>query len=230
MTKKNNSLEDIAKLLPDGLTEQTLVQIAELVGKKISEEITKVKNDLSVKVSALMRNKVDSLKEQAIKELELENPTYRKAQLYETVAAIFSVENTTDDETHAAEAMFKISEDLQDKTESLLTEVDRLSQENIKLKNAAKFYYDKTAKLEEQVKQVESSKNKLTEATKNEVKSKFSDVALVISEDHFKFKGIKEALKSVTNESKTLEPLNEEAAENEFLTPEMLARLDEISK
>jgi len=76
---KNNPLEQIAKLLPEGLTESMVESIATLVHQKIEEEVNAKTEALTVKVKAFLRGQIDSLKEQAIKELELENDTFRNA-------------------------------------------------------------------------------------------------------------------------------------------------------
>lgn len=223
MIKKKNSLEDIAKLLPEGLDEKVLTQIAGLVGDKLNEEVTKVKEDLTRKFTSFMRGKIESLKEQALKELELENDTYRKAQLYETAAAIFAVENTAEDEVNGGIILANMNEDLESKVETLVGEVERLLNENVKFKNAAKAYYDKSAKLEEQVTLLKANMVKINESNKLSTKAeKFSDVAKVITRDNFEGKKVLESAKLSKDKTKLV--TESEQDENEFLTPDMMER------
>lgn len=223
MIKKKNSLEDIAKLLPEGLDEKVLTQIAGLVGDKLNEEVTKVKEDLTRKFTSFMRGKIDSLKEQALKELELDNDTYRKAKLYETAAAIFAVENTAEDEINGGIILANMNEDLESKVETLVGEVERLLNENVKFKNAAKAYYDKSAKLEEQVTLLKANMVKINESSKLSTKAeKFSDVAKVITRDNFEGKKVLEAAKPSKDKTKLVTESQQD--DNEFLTPDMMER------
>ena len=76
MSKNTNILTSISDLLPEGLDESTLGQIAQLVARKIEEEVKSQIGDLTVKVTSFIRGNIERLKEQAVKELELENETF----------------------------------------------------------------------------------------------------------------------------------------------------------
>jgi hypothetical protein len=184
---KTNPLEQIAKLLPEGLTESMIESIATLVHQKIEEEVNAKTEALTVKVKAFLRGQIDSLKEQAIKELELENDTFRNAQLFESVKAIFATELTPEDEQSNVDLLAAEQELAENKLEVLAGELDKSLRENVKLKKLLKVVSDKNDLLEDS----------LTEQKRNLAESRairamrLSDTAEVVSKENFQRQGKK---------------------------------------
>lgn len=203
-----NSLEQIANLLPEGLTEDVIEKIAELVHTKIQEEVKTKTEDLTLKVRAYLRGQVDRLKEQALKELELENETYRNAQLYESAKALFVTEITSDDEDNAISVIQADKDNLENKLEVLANELNKSLRENVKLKKMVKVVSDKSERLEESLR---SAKQNLVES-RAVTSMKLSDTAEVVSRENFQRQG-----KIV--ERKEIRP---ETNGNKFLTDEVL--------
>lgn len=206
---KKNQLEQIANLLPEGLTESMIESIATLVHEKIAEEVNAKTEALTVKVKAFLRGQIDSLKEQAIKELELENDTFRNAQLFESVRALFVTELNSEDEVNAINLLSLESKNLEDKMGVLAGELDKSLKENVQLKKLLKVVSDKNERLEESVKQ-----HKQNLAESRAVKSmRLSDTAEVVSKETFQRQG------------KKLEERKEVARHdggNQFLTEDVL--------
>jgi hypothetical protein len=189
MVKKRDLPTSIAELLPDGIDVNLINKIADIVNEytveKVNEETAKLAEETTRKVKAFIRGNIEKLKEQAVKELELENETFRNAQLFETIRSMFSVELTGDDEINAANVLGSIGESQDQKIGVLVSEVDRLIQENITLKGSAKILMDKNKMLESSVTAL-NAKAKLSE-NKDNVKGKtLSDTALVVSSENFK--------------------------------------------
>lgn len=206
---KTNPLEQIAKLLPEGLTESMVESIATLVHQKIEEEVNAKTDALTVKVKAFLRGQIDSLKEQAIKELELENDTFRNAQLFESVRAIFSTELGPDDEATAVNVLSAETQLAENKVEVLATELDRSLKENIKLKKLLKVVSDKNDRLAENLSE---QKQNLAESRAARA-MRLSDTAEVVSKETFQRQG------------KKLEERKEVARHdggNQFLTEDVL--------
>jgi len=205
-----NSLEQIATLLPEGLTEDVIEKIATLVHTKIQEEVNAKTEDLTVKVKAYLRGQVERLKEQAIKELELENDVYRNAQLYESVKALFVTELSSDDEATAVNLMALEQDSLSKKVEVLAGELDKSLKENVELKNLLKVVSDKNEKLQESVKQ---AKQNLAES--RAISSmKLSDTAEVVSKENFQRQG-----KKLEERKDSVKP---ETNGNRYLTDEVM--------
>lgn len=185
MSKKNNILSSISDLLPEGLDESTLGQIAQLVAKKIEEEVKVQISELTTKVTSFIRGNIEKLKEQAVKELELENETFRNAQLFETVRSMFAVESTSDDELNGINALAAISETQESKIEVLVKEVDKLLKENVQLKKAKKVLSGQNEKLQESV--VSLKENFKVASGKTQTRH-MSDSAIIVSEQNFKLR------------------------------------------
>lgn len=184
---KNNPLEQIAKLLPEGLTESMVESIATLVHQKIEEEVNVKTEALTVKVKAFLRAQIDSLKEQAIKELELENDTFRNAQLFESVKAVFSTELNSEDEDNAINILSAEHQATSDKLEVLASELDNALKENVQLKNMIKVVSGKNEKLAESISYY---KQNLAES-RAERAMRLSDTAEVVSKETFQRQGRK---------------------------------------
>jgi hypothetical protein len=182
---KSNPLSEIAKLLPDGLTESMLDSIATLVHEKIAEEVNAKTEALTVKVKAFIRGQVDALKEQAIKELELENDTFRNAQLFESVKAIFSTELGSEDEQTAVNILSLEQTSLESKLQVLAEQLDSTLKENIKLKRLVKVVSDKNDTLSDQI---QEQKQYLAESRAARA-MRLSDTAEVVSKETFQRQG-----------------------------------------
>ena len=192
MSQNKEILDSVAEYLPEGLDESTLEKVSELVAVIIDQRVEEQVSDLSTKVQSFIRGNIEKLKEQALKELELENETYRNAQMFETVRSMFALENTRQDELNGMEVLASLGEQQEEKNEALLRQVDKLLKENVSLKRQSKVTNDKNQKLEEALQTVHNEMESLQESASAE--RKLSDSALVISEDNFKVKEADEKL------------------------------------
>ena len=185
--KKKDTITSIAELLPENLSENLVEQISKLLSEKIEEEVNKEIQGLTRKTVAFFRRQIEALKEQALKELELENETYRNAKMFESVKSFFSVELTGDDEQSAINAFASLGEEQDNKIEVLVNEVDSLVKENTKLKNSLKVVLDKNKMLESSVNSL-SERVEITESNGKSGGKILSDSAMVVSEENFKKK------------------------------------------
>jgi len=192
MSQSKNILDSVAEYLPEGLDESTLEKVSELVAVIIEQRVEEQVSDLSTKVQSFIRGNIEKLKEQALKELELENDTFRNAQMFETVRSMFALENNNQDELHGMEVLASLGEQQEEKNQALLRQVDKLLKENVNLKRKSKVATDKSIKLEETMQAVQSELVNLQESSNAE--RKLSETALVISEDNFKVKEADEKL------------------------------------
>ena len=213
MSQNKEILDSVAQYLPEGLDEATLQKVSELVAVIIEQRVEERVGDLTTKVQSFIRGNIEKLKEQAIKELELTNETFRNAQMFETVRSMFSLENTNQDELNGMEALATLGEQQEEKNVALLRQVGKLLKENVGLKRKSKISNDKNTKLEEALTQVKTQVIDLRESASAE--RKLSDTALVISEDNFDVK-------------ETGEKLNENVAAhgNEWINQGVLDKLN----
>jgi hypothetical protein len=192
MSQSKNILDSVAEYLPEGLDESTLEKVSELVAVIIEQRVEEQVSDLSTKVQSFIRGNIEKLKEQALKELELENDTFRNAQMFETVRSMFALENNNQDELHGMEVLASLGEQQEEKNQALLRQVNKLLKENVNLKRKSKVATDKSIKLEETMQAVQKDLINLQDSSNAE--RKLSETALVISEDNFKVKEAEEKL------------------------------------
>jgi superfamily I DNA and/or RNA helicase len=203
MKNKQKTLDEI---LPEGLSESSVEEITNLMQDVINERVQDQVSVLEAKVASFVRANIDSLKEQAIKELELENDTYRNAQLFETVRSLMAVEMTEEDDANAIKVLTNESKQMEGELGILTKELDNVLKENNKLQTVVKVLSDKAETLEEERDSLEEAGSSLyeemkllKETTKKPFKS--SEKAVVVSENNVKV---------------------ERTRNNEFLTEDMM--------
>ncbi len=181
MTKKNK-MQEIAKLLPENLDESVAIEIANLVSEKITEEVEKVKQDLTIRTTSFIRGQIEKLKEHALKELEAENDTVKNLSVYEHIKSLMAVELNPADEQNALNTLTLESTNLQKNVDILKEEMARVLEENNKYKNAIKIQKDKIGLLESRVSNLQVNLRE----NKEKVKMEISGDAVIVSEENFK--------------------------------------------
>ena len=194
--------KSIADLLPEGLSEETVDNIASLVTSVVEEQVEDRMKVLDAKVHAYLRMKIDEVKEQALTELEYENDTFRNARLFENLKSYMAVEMSRTDEASTINALTEANESTMEEVAVLTEEMSTILVENNKLEQTLVVLTDK-------IKNLEGEKDVLQEevAVLEEVKEqpfKSSEEALVISDDVDKGSA------------------NQRVQNNEFLTEEVL--------
>lgn len=179
---KTNKMQEIAKLLPENLDESVAIEIANLVSEKITEEVEKVKQDLTIRTTSFIRGQIEKLKEHALRELEMENDTVKNLSVYEHIKSLMAVELNPADEQNALNALTLESTNLQKNVDVLKEEMARVLEENNKYKNAIKIQKDKIGLLESRVSNLQVNLRE----NKEKVKMEISGDAVVVSEENFK--------------------------------------------
>jgi len=160
----SDKMESLADLLPEGLTEHSVDEIAKLVDTVITERVDSEVNDLINKVNGFLRMKVDDIKQYALKELQQDDEFVRNGQIYENLKTMMSMELNNKDHDTAISDLANINEEAQDNISTLTTEVERLMEENEKLHSVTDIFKDK-------IKLLEQEKTELKEETENLVES-----------------------------------------------------------
>ena len=211
-------MKDIAQLLPEGISEDAVTEIAKLVDQTISEQVEQAVKSLESKVVAFVRTNVEDLKEQAIRELELENDTYRNAQLFESMKSLMAVELKEEDEGAALTSIVCENKNLEEESDFLTSEIDKYMKENTRLESIIEVQSGKIDKLAKREQKVLEQANALKEATQRLEESgpkpfKSSEQARVVSD----------------NRDERNQVANQRTVSNEFLN-EAAMKLMPISK
>jgi chromosome segregation ATPase len=174
-------IKSIAELLPEGLSEETVTQIAELVDSVIKEEVNERVKLLEAKVKGFLRMEIQSIKEHALKELQEESEVYRNAQLFESIKSLMALELSEKDENNAISEVVREQSEVEEENAVLVEELNSASKQIDQLERTIKLLSKKNKALEEQTIQLESEVNELNEM--NDLEFKSSEKAVMIAEE-----------------------------------------------
>ncbi len=200
----SNKMENLASLLPENLSEEALEDIANIVDTVITEQVNERVQDLEDKVYSFLRLKMDSIKEQAIRDLEAEDDTFKNAKSFEYLKSLMAIELSESDNESAVALVSQEAQEIAEENQLIIHELNEALMENAKLENTIKVYNDKLALIEEKNQTLQESVQHLEGVVEKPFKS--NERALVISEE-------------VDSESTTVETQND----NEFLTEDVMA-------
>ena len=124
------TFEQIAKLLPENLSESGLEEIASIIEETVQERVGAEVKSLEAKVGGFMRMKLNEMKEQAIRELEKDDETFRAVKVYESLKSVIAEDIATSDEEGVASTYKADNEKLQETVEGLNSKISSLMTEN----------------------------------------------------------------------------------------------------
>jgi chromosome segregation ATPase len=204
-----NNADNLADILPDGLSESTVEAIFKMVDSLITEQVDDRVKLLEAKVNAFLRQKIDQLKDHAVAELSEESETFRNARLFESVRTLMSLELNADDEKSIVNKVVSEQSELQEEFDVLGEQVNTLVSENEKLENTIHLLNRKIQIAEETAQELEAEKVQLQEEVGN---------LQAISEESFR-----SSEKAVLISEADAEEVREERTHsNEFLTDEVM--------
>jgi ribosomal protein S17E len=181
MKSKTDQVLPIAELLPEGLSEAAVSEIASLVNTVITEQVEEKTRQLETKVKGFIRLKVDDLKDQAMRELQEDQEFVRNAKLFESVKTLMALELSKDDEESAISEIVQEQEQYEAEIGVLTEELRKSFEENERLENQLTVVSSKVAKLEEDNTVLVDSVETLQESAEKPFKS--SERAVIIAED-----------------------------------------------
>ena len=202
-TKTEHTLP-IAELLPEGLSEAAITEIAALVNNVITEQVDEKILELEAKVKGFMRSRVDELKDQALRELHEEDETVRNASLFESVKTLMALELRKDDEDNAISDLVQEQEEFAAEVTILTEELRKSFEETEKMETSVKALTQKIDKLEEDKETLLEAVDVLEESKNLPFKS--SERAVIIAEDVDKREAYKPEAQDI----------------NDLLTPEVM--------
>ena len=181
MDKSKEQTLPIAELLPEGLTEAAVSEIAMLVNSVITEQVDEKIRGLEAKVQGFIRARVDTLKDQAVRELQEENETMRNASLFESVKTLMALELRKDDEDNAISDLVQEQQEFEAEVTILTEELRKSFEENHKLSTSVDALSTKVGKLTEDKETLLEAVDILEES--KDLPFKSSEKAVIISED-----------------------------------------------
>jgi citrate synthase len=176
-----SEVKSIAELLPEGLSEETVTQIAELVDTVIKEEVNDRVNLLEAKVKGFLRMEITAIKEHALRELQEESEVYRNAQLFESIKSLMVLELGQEDEKNAVSQVVREQSEVEEENAVLIEELNSTAKQVEQLERTIKLLSKKNKALEEQTEQLVEEVEHLTEQSTLPFKS--SEKAIIIAEE-----------------------------------------------
>ena len=148
-----DKLTQIAKLLPDSLSENGLQEVLKIVNEAVEERVAAEVKLMETKVTGFLRTKIADLKEVARQEIESEDEVLRGYKMFESIKAMIAAEvEASDVDSTIAKQSNEIAE-LQESLELvnqrltdslhennlLAGQVDNLNEQNVQLTESAKL-------------------------------------------------------------------------------------------
>ena len=181
MDKSKEQTLPIAELLPEGLSESAVSEIGMLVEQVITEQVEEHIRGLEAKVQGFIRARVDTLKDQAVRELQEENETMRNASLFESVKTLMALELRSDDEDNAISDLVEEQQEYEAEVDILTEELKKSFEENEKLATSVNALSTKVEKLTEDKETLLEAVDILEES--KDLPFKSSEQAVIIAED-----------------------------------------------
>ena len=202
----SDKVKDIADLLPEGMSQELISEIAKVMQGIISERLDEEMDMLTNKVHAFLRHQMDTVQEAALEELSESHEIYRDAQALKDIKTVLAFEIDRDD---LNPVVSQVSEDIQKvekDNEVLAYELSEAIKENNRLDRVLTNYEDKMEVLTEQNNTLQDSVVNLEEEVNSDFES--TEKAIIITEN-------------VDNPITDKRPVN--TLGNPFLTEEVMA-------
>ena len=177
----SDKVTDIADLLPEGMSQELISEIATVMQDIISERLDEEMGMLTNKVHAFLRHQMDTIQEAALDELSESHEIYRDAQALKDIKTVLAFEIEREDLTNITEQINEDVEKVNDDNDLLTRELSETIRENTRLGRVI-------SNLEEKMSLIYDEKEYLQEsivALEEEVSSDFesTEKAIVITEN-----------------------------------------------
>ena len=203
MDKKK--IDDIAQLLPEGITEETVVEIAGVMSDLIEQRVQEEVGELTDKVFAYLSMKRQQIQEAALEELHESNDVYRDAQRFRELMGFMAVEFRPEHIDAESERRLSEATNLVEDNEILARELSDSLREQERLAKTIQLLESKVAKRESEI-------SSLTESVH----------ALAEEKEAMLFESTEQAVVITKNVDEEVEDEQLESIGNQFLTEEML--------
>ena len=196
---------DLASLLPEGVTEETVEQIAEAMRSMVEQRVQEEVEALTDKVYGYLSMKRDSIKEAALEELHEESQVHRDAAKFQELLGYMAIEHRP--EFIDAQAQKKLDEaaELVDDNTVLANELTLALKEQERLAKKVQLLEGQVAKRESEVEALTESV-KYLEADKEAALFESTEQAVVITNNVDE--EVEEEIESLGNTFLTEEMLN----------------------
>ena len=203
MDKKK--IDNIADLLPEGITEETVLEIASVMQDLIEQRVQEEVSELNDKVFAYLSMKRQQIQEAALEELHESNDVYRDAQRFRELMGYMAVEFRPEYVDAESEKRLSEASELVEDNEVLARELSESLKEQERLAKTIQLLESKVAKRDRDIQSLNESVVNLTE-----------------EKETMLFESTEQAIVVTNNVDEEVEDEQLESIGNQFLTEEML--------
>jgi uncharacterized protein YihD (DUF1040 family) len=200
-----NKINDIAELLPEGITEETIVEIAGVMQELIEQRVQEEVGELTDKVFAYLSMKRQQIQEAALEELHESNDVYRDAQKFRELMGFMAVQHRPEYVDAESERRLSEASELVQDNEVLARELSESLKEQDRLAKTIQLLESKVSKREREIESLNESVQSLSE-----------------EKEAMLFESTEQAVVVTNNVDEEVEDDQLESIGNQFLTEEML--------
>lgn len=203
MDKKK--IDNIAELLPEGITEETISEIAGVMQELIEERVQEEVGSLTDKVFAYLSMKRNQIQECALEELHESNDIYRDAQRFRELMGYMAVEYRPDYIDAESDKRLSEASEIVEDNEILARDLTDSLREQDRLAKSIQLLESKVSNREDEIHSLSESVQTLAE-----------------EKETMLFESTEQAVVITNNVDEEVKNEDLENIGNEFLTEEML--------
>ena len=177
----SDKVKDIAELLPEGMSEELISEIAKVMQDVISDRIDEEMGMLTNKVHAFLRHQMDTIQQAALDELSESHDIYRDAQSLKDIKSILTWDIEREDVQDMADQISEEVSNAKNDNSILAKELSETIRENQRLDRVISNLEGKVSKLSEEKDQLQESIQVLEEEAGSDFES--TERAIVITEN-----------------------------------------------
>ena len=198
-------IKDISQLLPEGVSDQTIIEIAEIMSEQIEQRVQEEVGELTDKVFAYLSMKRQQIQEAALEELHESNDVYRDAAKFRELMGYMAIQHRPEYIDAESERRLSEASELVEDNEVLARELSESLREQDRLAKTIQLLESKVAKRDRDIQSLNESVLNLTE-----------------EKETMLFESTEQAIVLTENVDEEVEDEQLESIGNQFLTEEML--------
>ena len=198
-------IKDISQLLPEGVSDQTIIEIAEIMSEQIEQRVQEEVGELTDKVFAYLSMKRQQIQEAALEELHESNDVYRDAARFRELMGYMAIQHRPEYIDAESERRLSEASELVGDNEVLARELSESLREQERLAKTIQLLESKVSKRERGIESLNESVQTLAE-----------------EKETMLFESTEQAVVVTNNVDEEVKDEQLESIGNQFLTEEML--------
>ena len=205
-------IKDISQLLPEGISDDTIIELAEIMKEQIEQRVQEEVGELTDKVFAYLSMKRQQIQEAALEELHESNDVYRDAAKFRELMGYMAIQHRPEYIDAESERRLSEASELVEDNEVLARELSESLREQDRLAKTIQLLESKVSKREREIDSLNENIESLNESVHT----------LAEEKEAMLFESTEQAIVVTNNVDEEVEDVPLESMGNQFLTEEML--------